>query len=80
MISKSEFEDRFRVFLQKYELSLGQASVIPRISKLRAYLYRSGWFKFDQERETEIINRMANYILLQKLRSAWLPRIESAER
>jgi hypothetical protein len=74
MISKSEFEDRFRGFLLKYDLSIGQASVILRISKLRAYLYRSGWFKFDQERETEIIDRMANYILLQKLRSAWRPR------
>ena len=74
MISKSEFEDRFRGFLQKYELSLGQASTILQISKLRAYLYRTGWFQFDQERETEVINRMANYILLQKLRSAWLKR------
>jgi hypothetical protein len=74
MISKGEFEHRFRAFLDEYELSLGQASVILRISKLRVYLYRSGWFKFDQERETEIIDRMANYILLQKLRSAWRPR------
>jgi hypothetical protein len=80
MISKIEFENRFRDFLEDYELSLGQASAILRISKLRAYLYRSGWFKFDQERETEVINRMANYILLQKLRRAWRERTEISER
>jgi hypothetical protein len=75
MISKREFEQSFRDFLERYELSLGQASAILRISKLRAHLYRSGWFKFDQERESAVIQQMANYILLQKLRSAWSVRM-----
>jgi hypothetical protein len=75
MISKSEFEKSFRDFLERYELSLGQAAVILRISKLRAYLYQTGWFKFDQERESAVIQQMANYILLQKLRSAWSVRM-----
>lgn len=75
MISKSEFEKSFRDFLDKYDLSLSQASAILRISKLRAYLYQTGWFRFDQERESAVIHQMANYILLQKLRSAWSVRM-----
>jgi len=74
-MTKSDFEDRFRAFLLKYDLSIGQASAILRISKLRAYLYQTGWFKFDQERESAVIQQMANYILLQKLRSAWSVRM-----
>jgi hypothetical protein len=70
MISKREFEKRFRDFLTNYDLSLGQASAILRISKLRAYLYQTGWFRFDPERESAVLNLMANYILLQKLRNA----------
>ncbi len=74
MISKSEFEQHFRDFLERYELSLSQASAILRISKLRAYLYKTGWFRFDQERESAVIQQMANYILLQKLRYSCLER------
>jgi hypothetical protein len=74
MISKSEFEQHFRDFLERYELSLSQASAILRISKLRAYLYLTGWFRFDEKRESEVMHLMANYILLQKLRYSWLER------
>ena len=79
-ISKSEFEQRFRSFLDKYDLSLGQASAILRVSTLRVYLYKTGWFIFDQEREAGVISRMANYILLQNLRNSWRVRNGLAER
>jgi hypothetical protein len=74
MISKSEFEESFRDFLDRYELSLSQASVILTISRLRVYLYLTGWFRYDEKRESEVIQKMASYILLQKLRSTWLER------
>ena len=74
MISKSEFEERFLGFLQKYELSLSQASVILNISRLRVYLYLTGWFRYDEKRQSAVIEKMSNYILNQKLRSTWLER------
>ena len=74
MISKSEFKQHFCDFLERYELSLSQAAAILRISKLRAYLYLTGWFRFDEKRESEVMHLMANYILLQKLPYSWLER------
>jgi hypothetical protein len=71
MISKREFEKRFRAFLTNYDLSLSQASAILRISNLRAHLYLTGWFRFNPGRESAVLNLMSNYILLQKLRNAW---------
>ena len=74
MISKREFELRFRDFFDRYELSLSQASAILSISRLRVYLYLTGIFRFDEKRESEVMHRMANYILLQKLQRTWLER------
>jgi hypothetical protein len=74
MISKLEFERRFRDFFDRYELSLGQASAILSISRLRVYLYLTGIFRFNETRETGVINRIANYVLLQKLRKSWQER------
>jgi hypothetical protein len=74
MISKSEFEKSFRDFLDRYELTLSQASTILTISRLRVYLYYTGWFRWDEKRESAVIERMANYILNHKLRSTWLER------
>jgi hypothetical protein len=74
MISKIEFERSFRDFFDRYEMSLSQASSILSISRLRVYLYLTGIYRFNEKRESAVIERMANYILLQKLRSTWLER------
>jgi len=74
MISKIEFCQSFHDFFHRYDLSLGQASVILSVSRLRVYLYLTGIFLYDEKRESAVVEKMANYILLQKLRSTWLER------
>jgi hypothetical protein len=61
MISKVEFEREVRAFVTQYELSLEQAADVLGISKLRVYLYLSGWFLFDAQREEAVLERMDNY-------------------
>ncbi len=74
MISKSEFCSHFHDFFHRYDLSLAQASAVLSVSRLRVYLYLTGMFRFDPKRESAVVERMANYILLQKLRRTWLER------
>ncbi len=78
MISKIEFCSNFHDFFHRYELSLGEAAQILSISRLRVYLYLTGIFRFDPKRETAVSNRMANYVLQQKIARAWLKRRNKA--
>jgi hypothetical protein len=74
MISKIEFGRHFRDFFDRYELTLSQTSAILSISRLRVYLYLTGIYRFNEKRESAVMEKMANYVLLQKLRSTWLDR------
>jgi hypothetical protein len=80
MISKIEFCTKFHDFFHRYDMSLSQASAIVGVSRLRVYLYLTGMFRFNEKRETEVINRIANYILLQKLRNYWRERTGNYEQ
>jgi hypothetical protein len=61
MISKFEFEREVSAFVAHYELSLTQAADLLGVSKLRVYLYLTGWFLFDAQREEAVLERMDDY-------------------
>jgi hypothetical protein len=56
-MSKSEFMDAFNIWMRERNLGILHASALLGVSKLRVHLYQTGWFVFDERRETLVLAR-----------------------